>query len=368
MTIAESVIGVYGATGVLGRRVISRLRAAGVQPVLVGRRREPVEQLAASHGSAAFAVAAADDAPALRRALDGCAAVINCAPSAACGEAVVRAALEVRAHYVDPAGDQAFIQRLFDKFSAGAIDRGVVLLPGCGFDYAVGDCLARASADSHEPADDVLVAYCIEGAEVSGNSVRAAVSGPRAREVVYRGGRWRPLPFELDRAAFEFPAPFGHRQMSRYGSGEVITVPRHTRTDRVTTLITSQSLCPSPRLLPLFPVLRPLVGLALRSPARTLVALLSSVGSHGRAASPGPSQPPRFVVVARTRGRDGSLGSATAQGGDFHAVTAAALVFAAVSIARADHAQPGTHSPATAVEPRALLHHLESEGVSWNVC
>ena len=115
----------------------------------------------------------------------------------------------------------------------------------------------------------------------------ATTAGP---EVVYRDGRWRRVPFEFDRAWFEFPDPVGRRQMSRYGSGEVITVPHHVQTQSVITLITSTSLCPYPVLLPVFPMIRPVVGLVRRTPARAILGMIAA--ALGRIALPHRCQNP----------------------------------------------------------------------------
>jgi short subunit dehydrogenase-like uncharacterized protein len=324
-------------------------------------------------------VAPLEDAPALARALEGCAAVINCAPAAACGDRLLYASLDAPTHYVDAAGEQHHIERLFDAFGDEAGRRGIAVVPACGFDYAIGDCLAKLAARDCEPAAEIVIAYCIEGSDVSGNSAQNAANAPAAQEVVYRAGRWMPVPFEIDRGAFDFPAPFGRRQMSRYGSGEVITVPRHTRTRAVRTLITTTSLCPHPALLPIFPILRPAIGLARRTPgARDLLRMVASLAARrGSPAStakpapetttvPAPSTDPgrRFVVAAEAKGLDGSKGRATATGGDFHAITAALLAHAAIVLG-GGHAA-GVFSPATAFAPEALLDALAPIGVRWS--
>jgi short subunit dehydrogenase-like uncharacterized protein len=373
-------IAVYGATGFLGRLVADHLHRRGVEVTLAGRRLEALQRVAASYASVRVAVAPLEDAPAMATALEGCAAVINCAPASACGDRLLYAALDAHAHYVDAAGEQHHIQRLFEAFGDEAGRRGIGIVPACGFDYAIGDCVARLAARDHEPAARIVIAYCIEGSDVSGNSAQNAANAPAAQEVVYRSGRWMPVPLELDRDAFDFPAPFGRRQMSRYGSGEVITVPRHTRTREVRTLITTTSLCPHPALLPVFPILRPAIGLARRTPgARGLLRLAASLAARRGSsapvetaetpATPAPAAPSdagrRFVVAAEAKGLDGSTGRATAIGGDFHTITAVLLAHAAVVLG-SGHA-PGVFSPATAFQPEALLDALAPFGVTWTV-
>src|SRR5262249_2332484 len=152
-------------------------------------------------------------------------------PAAACGRAVIDAALAAGVHYVDASGEQAFLREVFESCDLEARRRRVAIVPAMGFDYAVGDCLSRLTARNQGALDELIVAYVIEGSEVAGNSLESALSAeapsgrPRGHEVVYRKGAWHRVPFEIDSASFVFPDPIGKRQMSRYGSGEVITVP-----------------------------------------------------------------------------------------------------------------------------------------------
>ena len=364
-------VAVYGASGSLGRLVLPRLIALGATPVRVVRSSDAAAQLREAEPGARVEVAALEDAGALARAFRGSDVVVNCAPAEACGDLIARAAMRAGADYVDAAGEQHHIRRVFDTLEDEARKAGRLVVPALGFDYAVGDCLARLAARAHEPAAEIVVAYCIEGAEVSGNSAQAAGSTTPGREMVYRNGAWRPVPLELDRGWFDFPASIGRRRMSRYGSGEVITVPRHTSTETVRTLITSEALCPHPALLPVFPVLRPLVTVILRTPARHLLRLAARVVASSRTPADPEAIPSRleqqnrFVVAVEARGRDGSIGRAAATGGDFHAVTAAILAQGAVWLG-GSHRNPGVRSPAAAFDPAELLNALATEGVTWS--
>jgi len=371
-------ISVYGATGFLGRLVADHLNRRGVEVTLMGRRLEALQRLPAALSGSRVAVAPLEEPASLARALEGSAAIVNCAPAAACGDRLLYAALDARAHFVDAAGEQHHIQRLFDAFDEEAGRRGIAIVPACGFDYAIGDCLAWLAARDHEPAVRVVIAYCIEGADVSGNSAQNAATMPAAPEVVYRNGRWMAVPFELDRGAFDFPAPFGRRQMSRYGSGEVVTVPRHTKTREVRTLITTTSLSPHPALVSIFPVLRPAIAVARRTPgARQLLRFAASLASRRSAPAPAsaageaprPAPPPadpgrRFIVAAEATGLDGSAGWARATGGDFHDITAALLAYAAVALAKGHAA--GVFSPASVFYAPELLDALAPLGVTWS--
>jgi short subunit dehydrogenase-like uncharacterized protein len=235
-----------------------------------------------------------------------------------------------------------------------------------GFDYALGDCIARTAARRHEPLSELRLAYGITGAGVGPNSVRHAADTPHTGEVVYRDGRWRRAPLGVQRWRFTFPDPIGPQRMTRYGSGEIVTVPRHTKTAAVSCWIAVRSLSPHPALDPFFPYLRPIVSVALRSPLRRLVQLATRrVPVPDAFHDPSQQQDSRFAVAAIARGQDGAVGRAMVSGSDFHRVTAATLAYGARMMADHRFSRSGALAPAAAFDAEALLDALGSVGVTW---
>ena len=72
-------------------------------------------------------------------------------------------------------------------------------MPAFGLDYALGDCLAAVVARGRQPAREVLVAYAIEGADVSANSLKFAGQAPLGHEVLFESGAWRKPRTEIYR-------------------------------------------------------------------------------------------------------------------------------------------------------------------------
>lgn len=82
------------------------------------------------------------DRDALRAALRGQAVLLNCAgPFAKTWRPLVDACLETRTHYLDLCAEWAVFEALSSR-DAEARARGVMLLPGVGFDVVASDCLA----------------------------------------------------------------------------------------------------------------------------------------------------------------------------------------------------------------------------------
>jgi short subunit dehydrogenase-like uncharacterized protein len=357
-------IAVYGATGATGRLVAAELLQAGRSCALVGRKRQRLEDVAVRLGvEPPLRVAAADDGPALRRALDGSTVLVNCASGV--GELLAEAALDARVHYIDAAGDQGFIRALFERYGSRAEAAGVVLVPALGFDYAIGDCLAKLAAEDHEPLEEVVLAYALHGAGVSADAVAAPGDAGHGEEVLYADGRWQRVTAGVSRATFRFPPPLGPQSMTRYGSGEVVTVPRHTRTNRVVSLVTTSTWAPHPALAPLVPFVRPLAAAARRS---WLGPPLRRAAGLPRRSVPGDAtrRESRFTVAALAHGADGSRGRALGEGVDFDRVTVATLAAGARLLSEDGVRRTGVLSAAAAFDPARFLDGLRPQGLRWH--
>ncbi len=133
--------GLIGPTGVTGRLVLDEALARGHQPVLMGRDRGRLAQLAQPHGLAIRVIDAADKAG-LAAAFAGLGAVFNVAgPFAVTGRPVLEAALAARVPYLDLNGELAFLLEVLAADGAASA-AGIPLIAGAGFGVAAGDCLA----------------------------------------------------------------------------------------------------------------------------------------------------------------------------------------------------------------------------------
>ncbi|WP_205697912.1 trans-acting enoyl reductase family protein [Conexibacter sp. SYSU D00693] len=350
MIASQGPIAVYGATGFTGKLVAAELARRGVPAVLCGRSAANLEPLAAQHGFEARAAANTDPA-ALRAAFEGCAAVISCAgPFLEVGEPVVEAAIDAGCHYVDTTGETPFIQLVLERHGPRAEAQGVTLVPGIGFDYLPGDLIAHLAAEGQERLDELVVAYAVEAFRATRGTTRSAL-------LMLGEGDWRQ-PLGL---TFDFDAPIGRRRMSRYPSGEAVTVPRHTSARTVTTLLTSATVAPHPALERATPLLSAPMALAFRS--KRLRALLDKAIDR---LPEGPSEESRASVrwtvtaEARPAGR-----RATVSGPDVYGVTGTITVEAATRLARGEAKKAGGAAPSEAFDPRSFLDALAPAGVTY---
>lgn len=363
----QGAIAVYGATGYTGTLVAHELRRRGLDAVLAGRDAGKLARLSDRlGGDVPTRAVELEDRDGLRHLLGECAVVIDCAgPFVRWGEPVVRAAVETGTHYVDTTGEQAYIQSLHARFDDAARAAEVAVVPAMGFDYVPGDLVAHLAAQGVEPLRELVIAYATQRVKPTRGTTRTAIGQARDGGEVYEDGGWRRAPLRTPRARFPFPAPFGPQPVMRYPSGEVAMVPRHVRTQRLTTLMTVETFVGSAAAAPLMPLLVPAFTLALRTPLHGLVqAVVDRL----------PEGPPedvrraaRFMVVAVAHGEDGRVRRGVAQGGDVYGLTAVTAVEGAARLRAGEHVAVGVRSAADAFDPRDFLDALAPAGVSYQL-
>jgi len=277
------------------------------------------------------------------------------------GEPLVAAAAETGTHYLDTTGEQGFMRMVFDRYGARAAETGAALVSGMGFDFVPGDLLAALTADGMGPLEEIVVAYCVRGFKPTHGTALSGLEIMRDRgdDVVWTGGDWRPAPRSVDGGRWHFPDPIGEQRMLRYPAGEQITVPRHVETAGVRTLLNGMVV--PPRLMPLATASSPLLGLAMRTPLRTVMGTL--IKRLPAAPSDEARQKARFTVSCEARSKSGRR-RGTVRGGDVYGFTAAAVAHAAALCAEPGYDRSGALAPAQAFDPASFLADI---GLNCNI-
>jgi short subunit dehydrogenase-like uncharacterized protein len=132
---------VYGANGFIGEHVARAARAVGVPAVVAGRNAWKLRPLAADLNVEARPFGLADPRR-VAEGLEGIAVLLNCAgPFKHTAGPLADACLATGVHYLDITGEIPVFEALQAK-DAEAKAKGVMLLPGVGFDVVPTDCLA----------------------------------------------------------------------------------------------------------------------------------------------------------------------------------------------------------------------------------
>lgn len=345
-------IAVYGAGGYTGKLVVAELARQGIETVLAGRNVDSLGEAAARAGLAAvdgtaIRRAASGDHTALVRAFQDCAAVINCAgPFVLSGEAVVRAAIAAGCHYVDIAGEQRHLDRIFNAFAAPAEAAGVTVVPGTNDDGLPSDLLAHLVAEHVRPVRELVIGLELVrgGATPSRGTLRSALENIdtfTGGGLGYEDGRWHP-EIAARRTALTFPDGPGPVPVTKFPLPAVVTVPRHVAARRVEGLVRSELVAAFSGITP---------------------ALVDSV----------PEGPPadnrraaRWIIVVEATSEDGRHARGVVHGNDMQGSTAVIAVESARRLV-ADGARPGVLAPAQAYSPAGFLEFLVRHGVHWEV-
>ena len=330
------VVTVYGAYGHTGRFVVAELRGRGWTPILSGRDADALATVGARYPDLALRPASADDPSALDRALDGAAAVINCAgPFAGTAPPLIEAALRARIPYLDVTGEVEVVADTFRAFDERARDAGLVILPSMAFYGGLSDLLATAAMGEWTAADEIQVAYALSswqptpGTRAAG---RASAARRNGRRLAFADGRLHLREDGPPILEWVFPAPVGTRTVQgEFTMADTVTLSSHLTTSAISTYMT----------------VAPLADLADPDPSPP-----PAVDASGRSAQ-------MFLVEVVVR-RGEVRRRAVARGRDIYAVTAPLLVEAAERVL-AGGVRPGVVAAGAAFPARDFLTALDPE-------
>lgn len=345
---------IYGATGYTGELCAEHAAGRGISPILAGRNKERVMELALRLGLEARSFSLGDPV-AIASGVRGVSTVLNCAgPFSATAKPMVEACLAAGVHYVDVTGEIDVFEALA-ALDAEAKGRGVALLPGAGFDVVPSDCLAAHVASRLPGATRLKLS--IGGFGGLGSASRGTAKtmleaigdGCRAR----RGGRIETLD-----AAPAGVADFGDGPRPTVGVswGDVSTAFRSTGVPDID--VAFEATPPMRRAAAMPGFARRIVGSA--PVRRTLNRLIEA------AMPPGPSEDERLagrsLIVAEAWDDAGGYASSRLVAPEAYRLTA----WTAVEIARrvtAGDCAPGYLTPATAFGADFILSFDEIERI-----
>jgi short subunit dehydrogenase-like uncharacterized protein len=215
----------YGANGYTGELCAEEAIKRGQKPILAGRRADAVRPLAEKLGLPwrAFPL---DDPGRIAEQLAGVKAVLLCAgPFSHTSAPVVEACLKAGTHYLDVTGEIVVFEACHRK-SKQAKERGVVIMPGVGFDVVPSDCLAAALKRALPDAVKLQLAFAgMHG--VSRGTAKTMAEGIGKGGAVREGGRikvvplgykTRTVPFR-DKPRFAMTIPWGDVSTAFHSTG-----------------------------------------------------------------------------------------------------------------------------------------------------
>ena len=193
----------YGATGFVGAEIARLAVESGFEPILAGRNAARLEKLAAELG-VECRVFDLLDTQIIEGALGDIPIVLNCAgPFIHTAQPMVEACLQTGTHYLDLTGEIPVFETLAAR-DEEARRRGIIVLPGAGFDVVPTDCLALHLKGRLPSATHLALAFQVEGP----------------------GG----MPPGTQRTGFEVVVPYGTRVRR---DGRLVRPKRSTKTRQI---------------------------------------------------------------------------------------------------------------------------------------
>lgn len=215
---------IYGASGYTGKLICARAQQAGLDFEVAGRSEASVSALARSLG-VAYRVFAVEDAQALRSALKGITAILNCAgPFAVTAGPIMEACIDSGVHYLDITAEFK-VYALAESLSKKAAAASVMLLPGLGWDVVPSDCLAVHIASRVAQPQRLRIALEVAGS-MSRGSANSAGEIMSVGLLVRSEGKIVAAP-NVEPAVFDFGE--GNVECARMSFGDLVTAWASTR-------------------------------------------------------------------------------------------------------------------------------------------
>ena len=200
----------YGANGYVGEAAARMAVETGLRPVLAGRDAAKIGKLAAAL-SLDYRVFDLEDPHKVVSALKDTTVLLHCAgPYLYTSKPMVDACLQTGTHYLDLTGEIPVYEAVARR-DAEAKARGVMLLPGTGFDVVPTDCLALHLKQRLPSATHLALAFQSEGpAGLPPGTQKTAI------ELINYGDRVRSA------GALVAPAQAVKRRLADFGKGPVL--------------------------------------------------------------------------------------------------------------------------------------------------
>jgi short subunit dehydrogenase-like uncharacterized protein len=198
---------IYGAYGYTGRLIIDECLSKGLKPLIAGRNKKKLEDIANAKGLEfdAFDINEKDK---LESWLQKGTVVIHCGgPFIHTAKQMVEACLKTNTHYLDITGEYQVFD-LIQAYSDQAKERGLMLLPGAGFDVVPSDCLAAHLKEKMSDATHLELAFVSKGGRLSRGTTKTMIENLGDPQVYRVDGKYAKATMgkrtkEIDYGAFK---------------------------------------------------------------------------------------------------------------------------------------------------------------------
>lgn len=191
--ILKNKVLIYGANGYTGKLAARFACQYDIVPVVAGRNKVLIEQLA-KELNLPFRVFDLNDNAAIEAALQDIAVVIHAAgPFDATAVPMVEACLNTGTHYLDLNGDKDVFEILLD-YDSKAKSKQLMIMPGAGFDVVPTDCLAMHLKSLLPDATHLQIAFATPGGAISHGTAITTIKKLGEPGAIRENGKLTPVP------------------------------------------------------------------------------------------------------------------------------------------------------------------------------
>jgi len=176
---------IYGANGYTGELIAREAKKRGLNPILAGRRADAVQALADELGFQ-YRVFSLDNVDNVVEQIKDVDVVIHCAgPFSATSAQMIQACIKAGSHYTDISGEMDVFEHAHSAdVNSQAIQAGVVVCPGVGFDVIPTDCVAATLKQALPDATHLSLGFSSKSSLSPGTaktSIEGLGTGTRVR-------------------------------------------------------------------------------------------------------------------------------------------------------------------------------------------
>ena len=194
---------IYGSYGYTGRLIVEALSKQNIPITLAGRNESRLADQADAH-DLSYQVVDVSDAAGLDDLLSGANVVIHCAgPFIHTARAMVEACLRTSTHYIDITGEYQVFE-MVQAYDMQAKEKGIMLMPGAGFDVVPSDCLANYLAEKVPDASSLTLAFASEGGRLSHGTAKTMIEGLGEGHHIRENGKLVSIPMGKDTREIDF--------------------------------------------------------------------------------------------------------------------------------------------------------------------
>ncbi len=183
---------IYGSYGYTGKLIVEECKRKKLDAILSGRNKTELEKQSEESGFP-FEAVSIDDPEGLEKLVAQGKLVLHCAgPFQHTANAMATACLKAGVHYTDITGEISVFESLA-KLDAQAKEKGIMIMPGTGFDVVPSDCLAVHLKKKLPAATHLQLAFAT-GAGPSRGTTKTSIEGLGHGSAIRENGKIISIP------------------------------------------------------------------------------------------------------------------------------------------------------------------------------